>query len=279
MNSIKRIPRAWAPLVALVTLGIFFLSTYQVQKDPPARRHITFESVVIPAPIQIVMYGGDRFLGANIESARAAGANNPLEARRSTYRIRARKLVSQLNPCHADNYWIGNATLSWGGAVDDGLELLRRATECRYWDEWPPYFYGFNQYFFKKDVDKARDAIELAAQRSEENAATFRNFSVMLLAGEIEDTRVALAMVENERDKADDPELRDMLDKRVIRLSGLVQLRDAQTAYETKFNRPLEDPKELIDTGILKAFPEDPVGLGYEFKNNAFRLRELEFNL
>lgn len=275
MSSIKINPSSLPTLVALSALGLFFLFTYHLHQTPPAKRYNTFESVVIPAPIQTVIYGGDRFLGANIESARAASANNVFDARESTYRIRARKLVAQLNPCHEDNYWIGNAALSWGGAVDDGLELLHSAMQCRYWDEWPAFFYGFNQYFFKKDIDAASNAIEIAAQRSKESAASFRKFSIMLMAGEIDDTRSALAMIERERDQANDPKLREMLDDRVKRLSGLIQLQDAQTAYETKFRQPLEDPKQLISSGMLDAFPVDPLGLGYEFKDQMFHLSEL----
>ncbi|NIR51264.1 MAG: hypothetical protein GWN61_18530, partial [candidate division Zixibacteria bacterium] len=100
-----------------------------------------------------------------------------------------------------------------------------RAMDCRYWDEWPAFFYGFNQYFFNKNIDAARDAIEQAAQRSPNNYAFFRNFSIMLKAGEIDDARIALKMIEQERDQTSDPDLHDMLDARVIRLSGLIQLR------------------------------------------------------
>lgn len=277
--NLTKVPTQLLPQVStLIALGLFLLFSYQLHQTPPAKRYITTESVVLPAPIQIIMYGGDRFLGANIEYARAASANNAFEARRSPYRIRAHRLVAQLNPCHEDNYWIGNAALSWGGAIDDGLALLNSAIHCRYWDPWPAYFYGFNQFFFEKNINKARDALELAAQRSTDDAAIFRNFSIMLVAGEIDDARVALKMIERERDKTTDPKLREMLDKRVIRFSGLIQLRDAQKAYEAKFNRPLEDSNELISTGILKAFPKDPLGLGYELKNKTFNLRKLEFH-
>jgi hypothetical protein len=39
-------------------------------------------------------------------------------------------VVVQLNPCHEDNYYQGNALLTWGGAVAEGNELLKRATDC-----------------------------------------------------------------------------------------------------------------------------------------------------
>lgn len=263
------------PIATLASLGIFFFCTHLLHQSSPSKQFNSFEEVVIPAPIQTIMYGGDRYLGANIESARAAGANNAFNSRQGSYRIRARQVVTQLNPCHEDNYWIGNASLSWGGAVDEGLELLNRATQCRYWDEWPPFFYGFNQYFFKKNIDAAREAIELAAQRSETNNSMFRKFSIMLLAGEIDDARGALAIIKNEREKTNDPVLRDMLEKRIIRFTGLIKLRDAQASYETNFNRPPKDFQELIQSGILDSIPEDPLGLGYEYKNQKFILREL----
>lgn len=262
----------FAPAIAFSALGFFWLTgslqetdTIQEQERPP--------EIVMSGSTQMLLYGGDRFLAANIESIRAAAAVTTSGSQ--DFRLRAHAAVSQLNPCHEDNYWIGNASLSWGGAEVQGFELLSRAMRCRYWDEWPAFFYGFNQHFFQHDVNEARRALELAAQRSSQNAAAFRNFSIMLAAGEIDDTRMALEMLQNERDKAKDPKLREMLDKRVKRLSGLLVLRDAQTAFEKRYGRPPNEPQELLDSGLLKGFPDDPLRLGYEFRDNTFHLRQM----
>jgi hypothetical protein len=190
--------------------------------------------------------------------------------------LRAHQAVSRLNPCHEDNYWIGNASLSWGGAEEHGIELLRNAMHCRYWDEWPAFFFGFNQHFFLHNLPEARMALEQAAQRSSNNSAAFRNLSIMLAAGKINDTRLAIEMIQRERDEAKDPVLKEMLDKRVVRLTGLLTLREAQASFEKRYNKPLLQPQELLESGLLKGFPDDPLRLGYEFRDQTFHLRQMK---
>lgn len=237
------------------------------------------DRVVMSAPVQLILAGGDRFLAANLESTRAVATSSDSPGAIETnaqFGIRARRVVAQLNPCHEDNYYYGNALLTWGGSVAEGNDLLRRATECRTWDELPPFFYGFNQFFFLHDVSAAREAIEAAASRATENAAVFRKFAIMIAAGEFRDDEAALEYLTRERDQAADPKLRQMLDRRVGRLAGLLQLRAAQQAYEIQFGKPLTDPLALLEHGLLKAYPDDPMRIGYEFADGRFRLKEIQ---
>lgn len=261
---------------ALITFAaaLCFLATISLRDQfPPPQSEIPAE-VVMPAPAQIILYAGDRFLAANIESVRAAVSVQAPGAAKSSFHLRAHRVVAELNPCHEDNYWIGNTTLTWSGMVDDGMELLKLARDCRYWDEIPPLFYGFNQYFFFHDIAGARNNLEVAAQRSTQNAAIYRTFSLMLAAGEYDDAQLAINMLVQERNKSRDPHLKDMLSKRIIRLEGLVVLRNAQEEYEARFGKSLVHPQELLDTGVLEGFPEDPLRLGYEFRDHMFHLRQ-----
>jgi hypothetical protein len=261
------------PAFTLSAIVLFWL-TVAMQNNVTTRQHERPAEIVVAGPTQVLLYGGDRFLAANIEAIRAAASATANEAQ--GFRLRAHQSVSRLNPCHEDNYWIGNAALSWGGAEEQGFELLSNAMHCRYWDEWPAFFYGFNQNFFLHNLPEARKALELAAQRSQSNAAVFQTFSLMLAAGEIDDTRAAIEMLQRERDKAKDPKLRDMLDKRVVRLNGLLTLRDAQATFEKRYKRPLAEAKELLESGLLESFPDDPLELGYEFRDHTFHLHQLK---
>ena len=182
----------------------------------------------------------------------------------ASFRARAHLVVSQLNPCHEDNYWIGNAELTWGGGQAQGLTLLKRATGCRFWDQWPPFFLGFSQHFFNRDLVAARHALEIAAQRSDEKTAlAFRDFSVKLVEGQFEDARVALEMVRREREQTSDTRLRAMLDQRIGRLQGLIILRQARQDFVAKFGRPLSKADELVTFGVLRRLPDDPSRVGY----------------
>lgn len=232
--------------------------------------------MVVPAVVQVILYGGDRFLAASVESVRAAVSGSELEGRDGGYRLRAHRVVSRLNPCHLDNYWIGNAALSFGGAPDAGSELLGRATQCRFWDEMPPFMYGFNQKFFKLDVEQARKAIELAADRATTNAAGFRQLAILMTVSSIKDANAAVDMLRYERDNSRDASLRALLDKRIERMQGLVTLREAKKAYEDRFGKRLTDPAQLLQTGLLAKMPQDPLRLGYEFRDGEFHLYQLK---
>ena len=203
------------------------------------------------------------------------GAVDDLAA--ASFRIRSHKVVALLNPCHEDNYYVANAMLSWGGAPADGFEVLRRATECRVWDEFPPFFYGFNQWFFNRDAAEARRALELSAQRTHDaqQAASIRRVGIMIEAGVYPDDRAALAFLRQEHGQAGDEKLREMLEKRIVRLQGLIALREAQARYEALTGKALVQPQALLQEGILDAFPQDPLRLGYEFVDGHFRLREI----
>lgn len=273
MRSIRLQSRA--PWVGTLAFGFFLVTVWQRAETVPTSVEQE-NQVVVPASVQVILYGGDRFLAASVESVRAAASGRELEAGQGSYRLRAHRVVAELNPCHEDNYWIGNAALSFGGASDQGTELLLRAIHCRYWDEMPPFLYGFNQRFFNSDLEKARWAFELAADRATNNAAGFRQIAIMVTVNALKDAEAALVMLQSERNGARDPKLRAMLDRRIERMQGLLVLRKARKDYEERFGARLADPAQLIQTGILPELPKDPMRIGYELRDGEFHFRRLK---
>jgi len=235
----------------------------------------TADRVVIPAPLLVVLHGGDRFLAADLETMRLAATGLDDRGVDTDYLVRAQHEVARLNPCHEDNYYLANGLLTWGGAVEQGNTVLRAAVECRFWDEFPPFFYGINLSFFQHDNEEAARVLEIGAQRSTQNAAAMQKLAVMLRAEQFADERLALNYLILQRDSATDPKLRDMLDKRVIRLRGLIHLREAQRRYEAN-QGPLADLQQLIDQGVIAELPTDPLHLGYELRDGRIELKKLK---
>ena len=264
--------------LALAVLGFstFFVVSQWRARTPAPEVPKVEGRVVIAAPVLLVLFGGDRFLAANIEAKRLAATGVDWGLADTGYLTRAQLEVAALNPCHEDNYYLANGLLTWGGADREGTEVLRRAMDCRFWDELPAFFYGFNQAFFNKDVAEASRALELAAQRATANAAGFRKLAVMLQAESFADEQLALNYLVNQRDAArDDPKLQQMLDKRVVRLQGLVALRAAQRRFEAG-GKPLRDLQQLVDVGLLGSIPDDPMRLGYELHDGRITLKKLK---
>lgn len=230
--------------------------------------------VVISAPVLVALHGGDPFLAANLESMRLAATGVDEGVVDSGYLVRAQRVVSELNPCHEDNYYLANGLLAWGGAVSVGNEILRRASSCRFWDGMPDFFYGINLFFFDRNVEQAVQAINRSADRWPENSAALRKLAVMLRVEGIADERLALEYLSKQRDDAGDSRLRSMLDKRVVRLKGLVDLRAAQKRYELRYGS-LTELSQLVQKGELSEIPSDPLRLGYELINGRIELRKL----
>lgn len=231
--------------------------------------------VVIAAPILLVLYGGDRFLAANLETMRLAATGVDGGQGDTNYLVRAQQVVSELNACQEDNYYLANGLLTWGGAVREGSQVLRAAVECRTWDFIPAFFYGVNLAFFQRDFDEAQRILELAAKRSPANAAGLRKLAIMLKTESFADERLAFDYLVQQRDAATDRKLKSMLDQRVIRLEGLLALREAQRVFEAKYG-PLLNLELLVERGFLEALPEDPLRLGYELKDGRIVLRKMK---
>lgn len=231
--------------------------------------------VVVSAPALVALYGGDRFLAANIETVRLATTSiDPNDVVDTDYLARAQFVVSELNACHEDNYYLANGLLTWGGLVSEGNEVLRRAMICRFWDGVPSFFYGVNRSFFDRDVDEAVHAFELSAARWPENAASFRRMAIMLRAESFNDASLALEYLQQQHATTRDSRLQGLLELRIIRLQGLIDLRVAQSRYEFRHGA-LSDLSQLVEGGELSALPEDPLGLGYELRNGRIELRKL----
>jgi len=117
--------------------------------------------------------------------------------------------------------------------------------------------------------------LDLGAERSTQNAAAMRKLAVMLRAEQFADERLALNYLIQQRDSAADPKLRDMLDKRVTRLQGLIALRDAQRRYE-QTHGPLTSLDQLVEQRLLDSLPTDPLRLGYELRDGHIELKKLK---
>lgn len=262
-------------VLALLCFVVFAcVAFWRAQQPLPLERPQVQSRVVIAAPILLALYGGDRFLAADLEVMRLAATGMDSGQSDIDYLIRAQQVVAQMNGCHEDNYYLANGLLTWGGAVSEGNQVLRAAVQCRTWDYIPAFLYGVNLAFFQRNRGEAQRILELGAQRSSENAAGLRKLAVMLQAESFADEKLALDYLVQQRDSTSDPKLREMLDKRVIRLQGLVVLRDAKRRFEAA-KGVLTSLDQLVEYDFLPALPDDPLRLGYELREGQVMLKKM----
>lgn len=263
-------------LLAVAAFALFAaIAAWRAQQPVVLTPELYVDRVVIPAPLLVALHGGDRFLAADLETMRLSATGMDDRGVDTGYLVRAQREVARLNACHEDNYYLANGLLTWGGAVEQGNDVLRAAVECRFWDEFPPFFYGINLSFFQRDNEEAARVLEIGAQRSTQNAAAMQRLAIMLRAEQFADERLALNYLIQQRDSSTDPKLKDMLDKRVIRLQGLLDLREAQRRFEPDHG-PLASLEQLVEAGIIDSLPIDPLRLGYELRDGHIELKKLK---
>jgi hypothetical protein len=278
LNNKKTIPNL--SVILLIAFSAFTFIALQFNREaartrPTPEMHYGF---TLPAEIQVLLFAGDRYLASNIEFINTAAGNIGGNSSDVAYSASALKLVAELNPCYEDNLYFSNAFLSWGGMPEAGNQILEQSTSCRTWDDVPPFFLGFNRFFFFRDLKGAQKSLQLAIDRSDNNTVALQRLYISIESEKFDDRELALAYLEHERDQASDTELKTALHKRIGRLKGLIFLENAQAEFERKFNRPLSNPQELIEQGIITSYPTDPLGIGYEFRDNAFHFRQLRIN-
>lgn len=272
----KVLRRYLALLLCLFFVAIFiFLGAWRAGQPIHLRAQIASDRVVLSAPILTVLYAGDRYLAASFEAIRLSSTGVNYSGVDTDYLIRSQRVVAQLNACHEDNYYLANGLLTWGGAVKEGNHILKAAMVCRFWDYVPAFFYGVNLAFFQRQYSEASAIMILAAERSQENSTTLRRLAISLRAEGFADEALALSYLTQQRDSTKEPSLREMLDKRVMRLQGLIDLRAAQRRYEL-VNGPLSELQQLVSSGLLAELPQDPLNLGYELRDGLVEMKKLK---
>lgn len=103
-------------LLALLGFSVFSgIAYWRAQQPLSLERPQVQDRVVLAAPILLALYGGDRFLAADMETMRLAATGMQDGQSDTNYLIRAQQVVAQLNACHEDNYYLANGLLTWGG--------------------------------------------------------------------------------------------------------------------------------------------------------------------
>lgn len=256
--------RAWVPgLFALTAWLLYLLSVQflqQVPREPPAERM----RVSLPVLAQLLTAGGDRYLASNLGAYRAiVVGTGRLDGATYATLARVQKDAAWLNPAHEDNYYTATAILPWHGYLLSTQEILQRAIEARPQDVYPPFFYGFHKLYFDHDNIAAARYVAMAAQRAEGgNRVALLNIAGKW-AARANDAQVAVNVLTALRAQAHNPELKIMFGRRIEQVKILDMLRSKAREYEQQSGRPLQDLSQLVEAGLLKQIPEDPVQLGF----------------
>jgi hypothetical protein len=252
---------SWIALVGALSFYVFTVKVLDNVARPSDKEQL---SVAIPPMVQVALAGGDRYLAANFAVFRAMVVGTD-KLDQETYEVLGRVQVdaTHLNPAHEDNYYISQAILPWNGEIEADMEIQQAATDSRPWDAMPPFFLGFDKFYFLKDPAGGAENVRIAAERSPTGN---REILLAMAARWYErgdDPRVAIGMIKAMAESTRDKELKKHLQLRILRLQGLALLRDTAKVFVEKNGHPPKQLDELIGPGLLANLPKDPLGQGY----------------
>lgn len=256
--------RVLALLALVLAIAAYLAGVQHVRDLPRPKAAESTLSVAVPPLLQVALAGGDRYLAANMGVFRAVVAGTEsLDPAGYAVLARVQQDVARLNPAHEDNYYIAQSILPWAGQVEAAQDILRRATVARPRDFLPPFFLGFNTFYFQHEPIAAARAMRAAADRvSGEQRLALLNISAKYYE-KSDDPAFAIGMIRGLAENSRSPALRQYLQLRIQRLEGLQALRAAAAEYRRRTDHPLRRLDDLVQARILDALPQDPLGQGY----------------
>lgn len=233
--------------------------------------------VALPVPVQIFLSVSDRYLAANVATWRATvvGVENlPPHTMAALAMVQAD--ASWLNPGQEDNYYTAAAVLPWAGHVDAAQTILLRTMAVRTEDVLPPFLYAFNQLNFFGDVEGAVKALRLA-QEYAPDAGAKAYFSEMeeRWASRQDDPAFVVGILQKMVKNTNSIELRYFLDRQLLRLNGLIELKKAVAKYIDLYGEAPSTLDELVSSGIVEVLPVDPSGHGYSIRSGVVFMKSV----
>lgn len=252
-----------AAMAIAAILAIYGYSTSRVKalSQPKAAERI---NVAISPTVQIALAGGDPYLAANLAVFRATMVSvQDLDPADYPILAKVQDDASLLNPAQEDNYYIAQGILPWVGEHRTAINILKRAAQARPDDFMPPYFLGFDYMYFERKFDEAGRYYRLAADRVDGGSRdVLLNYAAKFME-KGEDPATAIQFIQDLIKSTRNQGLQQFLRVRIIRLERLAILREAAAKYRQQFKHPPDDLNDLIESGVMKAMPGDPLGVGY----------------
>ena len=254
----------WLPWAVIAIGAIAYAATVRVLDSLPRPKQKELLAVAVPASVQVLLAGGDRYLAANMAVFRAlVVGTEQLDPR--TYEILGyiQSDASRLNPAHEDNYYISQAILPWNGQIEADIFIQGEATRARPWDTLPPFFFGFDKYYFLHDPIAGAQSVRIAAERAPPGYRQSFTLMAARWSEKGDDPRVVIEFLEAMAKNARDRDLKRNLEARIERMQRLADLRDAAVKFSENTGRQPTKLSDLLGPGLLARLPEDPLGQGF----------------
>lgn len=222
-------------------------------------------SVALPKFAQVLLAGGDRYLAANITVFRALISDTQVHnTGRFATQAKLQADAAWFNPRHEDNYYLTAASLPWNGFVNESQQILASATEGRPFDMLPPFFYAFNEYYFKHAPAEGVKWLKIAeknAQSQQQKIGLQRTAANWMIKEK--DREFGLKLLSAMAEQSKTSSLRQHILLRKQQLESMILIDRAAQAYAARYGNTPASPEVLVETGFMSALPSNPFGTGF----------------
>nr|WP_319392811.1 hypothetical protein [uncultured Desulfobacter sp.] len=186
-------------------------------------------------------------------------ARQLLDNSHADFFYRAADIMTDLDPYFWDAYLMTSMYLAWDfRRVDLANKLLKKSTKHRIWDYKPPYYLGFNTYYFLKDNAKASKYMMEAAKRG--NGPSFLVPLATRLLTYQNELEPAILLLKEQLRTTRNQKMRGHLRTRLEAIIILNQLKKKSLEYKNKYGHSPEHIQDLVSCGLIPKIPDDPYG-------------------
>lgn len=173
-------------------------------------------------------------------------------------------IVTDLDPRFGYAYQVVGSNLSGlAGDVERSNRILEKGMR-NVPDRWAlPFLYAFNKFFYEDDYTTAAQYARRAAEVGARPHLALLAANLALVANSPEQYASAIEFLEVSLQQAANPELRELLERRLVKVRTyreLARCEQAVAAFRTLFGRPPSSLDEVVWQRLLPAVPADPSG-------------------
>ncbi len=176
----------------------------------------------------------------------------------------------RLDPYFEPTFRAIQAYLPWSAKRPlRAITLLEKVSEKRTWHWMPPFYIGFNHYFFLKDNTEASHNFLEAAER--ENAPPMLATLGARLAAASGNATIGINFLQRLMATTENPQEKRIFKQRIEALQGVDVLEKAIAKYRRDYGVNPPFLLALIITGYLDSLPKNPYHPTYFYKDGVIR--------
>lgn len=172
-----------------------------------------------------------------------------------------------LDPRFFTTAYYTQGNLVWReGMATRAIALLEMSAKNRPWDWNPKWYLAFDYINFLDDRERASDYLYKAA-KLQGAPPIFAVMAARFKQGQ-GDTLASIAMLQAMYNQTQNEAFKEVLKKRIEAHTGVYELEQAVTAYQTKYGMLPHSLEDLVTSGILLALPIHPYGKGFVYDSS-----------